>query len=157
VELGARDITLFPSERCVSLPCDTVKKTTRLQRIALETAMQCGRGRIPLVSSVDSFEEAVRQAASINTLTNGDGYACGFSLFFYELEEKLHLKQALKGRGMYNTFSIFTGPEGGFEPQEAEFARAAGLISVSLGARILRCETAPIAALAAVMFHTGNL
>jgi len=99
----------------------------------------------------------------------------GLPLFFYECEEKLHLKQALEqwdgadtGSGIRNselmgnggaarTFSLVIGPEGGFEPQEAQVARDAGMLVVSLGARILRCETAPVAALAAVMYHTGNL
>ena len=48
------------------------------------------------------------------------------------------------------------GPEGGFADEEAEAARRAGLLSVSLGPRILRCETAPLAALAAVMYESGN-
>ena len=47
VELGACEIILYPSSRCVSLPADNSKKTARLQRISLETAKQCGRGRVP--------------------------------------------------------------------------------------------------------------
>ncbi|MBQ2619592.1 MAG: RsmE family RNA methyltransferase, partial [Oscillospiraceae bacterium] len=50
-----------------------------------------------------------------------------------------------------------TGPEGGFEPWEAELARLAGLPLCSMGPRILRCETAPLAALTALMYATGNL
>jgi len=189
VELGAHDIVLFPSERCVSFPDDVLKKISRLQRIALETAKQCGRGRVPVVSSVGSFEAAIRQAAPNNSqftihnsqLENGGHLengvdnsqfsipdsrlsdngclvsASGLSLFFYELEENLHLKQVLERHGMFDKVSIVTGPEGGFENREAEIARSAGLITVSLGQRILRCETAPVAALAAVMFYTGNL
>jgi len=49
-----------------------------------------------------------------------------------------------------------TGPEGGFEPHEAELASSAGMLTVTLGTRIMRCETAPVAALAAIMFHTEN-
>ena len=49
------------------------------------------------------------------------------------------------------------GPEGGFAPAEAETAKQAGMQSVSLGPRILRCETAPLAALSVVMYETGNL
>jgi len=55
------------------------------------------------------------------------------------------------------TIITMTGPEGGFNPAEAELAKAAGMVSVSLGPRLLRCETAPVAALAAVMYHTDNL
>jgi 16S rRNA (uracil1498-N3)-methyltransferase len=173
VELGALNIVIFPSERCVSSPGDISKKTARLQRIALETAKQCGRSRIPAVSAVGSFGAAVRQAAPgvgryttcnsqsvLNEQPADDrrvGRASGLSLFFYEQEEQLHLKQALEQRGIFDAVSIVTGPEGGFEPHEAELARSSGLITVSLGPRILRCETAPVAALAAIMFYTGNL
>jgi len=146
VELGARNIIIFQSERCVSYPDDIPKKTARLQRIALETAKQSGRGCVPEVTAAGSFAAAIGQAAS-----------AGLPLFFYECEEKLRLKQALEKSGKTGTVSIVTGPEGGFEPHEADFAVSAGMLTVSLGPRILRCETAPVAALAAVMFHTGNL
>lgn len=53
--------------------------------------------------------------------------------------------------------ALITGPEGGFAPAEAQAARAAGCRTVHLGPRILRCETAPAAALAVVMALTGNL
>ena len=52
---------------------------------------------------------------------------------------------------------MMVGPEGGFAPAEAEQAKQAGLTSVSLGTRILRCETAPVAALAAVLYAGGNM
>ena len=146
VELGARRLILFPSERCVSTPGDKAKKTARLQRIALETAKQCGRGRIPEVTVANSLKEAIEEAADADA-----------PLFFYECEEDLHLKQALEQTCTPQTFSIVTGPEGGFEPGEAEQARSAGMTLVTLGKRILRCETAPAAALAAIMYHTGNL
>ena len=58
---------------------------------------------------------------------------------------------------MLTDVSLMIGPEGGFAPREAEQAQAGGLTSVSLGKRILRCETAPLVALAAVMYESGNL
>jgi len=161
VELGAFEIVLFPSERCVSVPGDISKKTARLRRISLETAKQCGRGRVPEVTAAGSFGSAVLKAA-----------AADLPLFFYECEENRRLKGVLdakQGNGPFIsrcdtidpfpcfTVSIVTGPEGGFEPCEAEYAQSAGMLNVSLGPRILRCETAPVAALAAIMFHTGNL
>ena len=167
VELGAYDIVLFPCERCVSVPDDISRKTERLQRISLETAKQCGRGRVPAVSAVSSFQMAIRRAAPCDSdrafhVTPHGGEECGerasfLSLFLYECEDTLHLKQALEGRGAFDRVTIMTGPEGGFESFEAESAKEAGMVTVSLGPRILRCETAPVAALAAVMFHTGNL
>jgi len=145
VELGAHGVVLFPSRRCVSIPGDMAKKVARLQRIALETAKQCGRGRVPTVSAMGSFEAAIKEASSAE-----------LPLFFYECEERLSLREALE-QWTLGSFSIVTGPEGGFEPHEAEHARDAGMLAVTLGPRILRCETAPAAALAAIMFHTGNL
>ena len=146
VELGIRDVILFPSERCVSLPGDTTKRITRLKRIAFETAKQCGRGIIPGVSTVDSFAEAVKLALKTS-----------LPLFLYENEDRVSLKQALEQSSDLKTVSMVSGPEGGFEPHEAEYAQTAGMVSVSLGPRLLRCETAPVAALAAVMYHSGNL
>ena len=145
VELGAFEIVLFPSHRCVSSPGDHIKKIVRLQRISEEAAKQSGRGRIPIVSALDSYEAAIRKAA-----------CAALPMFFYEGEEELHLKQALERLGEHNSISIVTGPEGGFELFEVESARAAGMSIVTLGSRVLRCETAPAAVLAAVMFHTGN-
>ena len=146
VELGAGEIVLFPSERCVSVPGDMSKKTARLQKIALETAKQCGRGRIPEVTAISSFSSAIELAS-----------CAALPLFIYEREENRHLKQVLENSGDFHTASIVTGPEGGFESHEAAFALSLGMISVTLGPRILRCETAPVIVLAALMFHTGNL
>ena len=146
VELGAFEIVIFPSERCISTPANIEKRIARLQKIALETAMQCDRGRVPSVSYALSFEDAIEQASCFD-----------LSLFLYELEGSLHLRDALERRRDAMSFSVVTGPEGGFEPHEVAFAQSAGLLSVSVGPRILRCETAPVAALAAIMFQTGNL
>ena len=146
VELGAKDIILFPSARSIAISADMTKKTARLQRIALEAAKQSGRGAIPGVSAMNSYEEAVRHAAS-----------AGLPLFLYEDEKELRLKEVLESHADAQTVSIFIGPEGGFDPFEAETAKSAGMLSVTLGSRILRCETAPVAALAAIMYHTDNI
>ncbi len=148
VELGATELVLFPSARCVSRPenLSVVHKTGRLQKVAEEAAKQSGRGKIPWVTAVSSFENAV-QSASRNDLP----------LFLYEDEKHQGLKEVLSNNTEYKTVSIMTGPEGGFEPEEAAYAAQNGMYSVSIGPRILRCETAPIAALTAVMYHTGNL
>jgi len=144
VELGARSVTVFPSER--SVVGDSAKKTARLQRIALEAAKQSGRGIVPEVTSVESFHAAVVLTAQAE-----------LPLFCYEDEQKTSLKTALLRAGEVKTVSILTGPEGGFTPEEAATACSVGMVSVTLGSRILRCETAPIATLAAVMFHMVEL
>ncbi len=148
VELGASEIVIFPSARCIAVPdgLAAAKKLSRWQRIAEEAAKQSGRGRIPTVTAAQSFDKAVADAAKAE-----------LSLFLYEDEKKLGLKAAIESSGEPKSVSIMTGPEGGFEPSEAEKAAAAGMKTVTLGARILRCETAPGAALAAVMYALGEL
>ena len=148
VELGASEIVLFPSARCVSKPetLAVVHKTSRLQKIAEEAAKQSGRGKIPWVTAASSFENAVVSASKSE-----------LPLFLYEEEKQLGLKALLESAGEFRTVSVMTGPEGGFEPEEAAFAAEYGMKTVTVGPRILRCETAPLAALAAVMYATGNM
>ena len=74
---------------------------------------------------------------------------------FYEHEEALTLKMALSS-GTYGTVSLLTGPEGGLEELEVAQARKAGLQVCTLGKRILRCETAPLCALSAIMYDAGE-
>lgn len=145
VELGVREIVPYLSKNCVSRPDKTEKKVERWQKIALEAAKQCGRGYLPAVGAVIPFEQAAVQAAQSET-----------ALFFYEHEKQTGLRDALAD-GVGETVSLLIGPEGGFAPEEAALAVDAGLKSVSLGTRILRCETAPIAALAAVLYAGGNM
>ena len=146
-ELGAAAIVPYAAARSVSRPDEKsmAKKTARWQKIAREAAMQCGRGVIPAVLPCVSFAEAARQAAALD-----------LSLFLYENERQNGARAALSAE-TYATVGLMIGPEGGFDPAEAEEAVRAGLRSVSLGPRILRCETAPLAALAAVMYESGNL
>ena len=58
--------------------------------------------------------------------------------------------------GNYESVSILTGPEGGLEEREVEMAKDAGFRICTLGSRILRCETAPLCALSAVMYDAGE-
>jgi 16S rRNA (uracil1498-N3)-methyltransferase len=146
VELGAGAIVLFSSERCVSVPGDRAKKLARLQKIALEAAKQSGRGRVPRVTAAESFKAACDSAAHAS-----------LSLFCYEDEKKRGLKDALTSCALSDSVAVMTGPEGGFTPLEAETAQNAGMLAVSLGARLLRCETAPMAALAALLYHMGEM
>lgn len=147
VELGAAEVVPYVASRCVSRP-DTrslSKKMERWQKIAREAAMQCGRGRVPEVLPCVSFAEAVKQACARDA-----------ALFLYENEQQTGIRSVLSG-AEYSSIGLMIGPEGGFDPEEALAAQKAGMRSVSLGTRILRCETAPLAALAAVMYESGNL
>lgn len=145
-ELGAYEIVAFPSARCVSRPDDKSlkKKLERWQKIAASAAEQSGRGRIPEVRTVGSYSEALSQAAQADK-----------TLMFYENEHAVTLKMALSQKP-YTTVSLLTGPEGGLEEKEVIQAREAGLQVCTLGSRILRCETAPLCALSAVMYDAGE-
>jgi len=145
-ELGAYEIVAFPSARCVSRPDEKSlkKKLERWQKVAVSAAEQSGRGRIPQVRVLGSYGEALREAAQADK-----------SLFFYENEHAVTLKMALS-QGPYSTVSILTGPEGGLEEREVEQAREAGMTVCTLGKRILRCETAPLCALSAIMYDAGE-
>ena len=74
---------------------------------------------------------------------------------FYENERATTLRMALEA-GDYKTVSLLSGPEGGLEPAEVEQASAVGLHVCTLGRRILRCETAPLCGLSAVMYASGE-
>ena len=78
-------------------------------------------------------------------------------LFMYETGEREPLNTVLEANREIESAAILTGPEGGFAAFEAELARICGLHLCSMGERILRCETAPVVALTAAMYATGNL
>ena len=145
-ELGAYEIVAFPSARCISKPDDKSlkKKLERWQKIAASAAEQSGRGRIPRVVVLESYAQALECAAQADK-----------AILFYENERATTLRMALEN-GAYQTISLLTGPEGGLEPGEVEKAKDAGLDICTLGSRILRCETAPLCALSAVMYASGE-
>ena len=122
------------------------KKLERWQRIAEEAAKQSGRGIIPTVGYLDDYGEVLNRAVHRD-----------LGLFMYETGERTTIREAVERAPEVNTAAIITGPEGGFEPFEAELARRVGLNICSMGERILRCETAPVVALTALMYGTGNL
>ncbi|MEE0252510.1 MAG: 16S rRNA (uracil(1498)-N(3))-methyltransferase [Acutalibacteraceae bacterium] len=145
VEMGVTRIVPVLTQRCVSRPDQksAQKKVERWQKISVEAAKQCGRGILPPVSPVTDFSAALRQAASESTI-----------LFFYEGGgQSLHqcIDPSCK------SYSIFIGPEGGFAEEEVQLALDSGVKKATLGPRILRTETAPVAALAAIMLTTGNM
>lgn len=144
VELGVSRIVPVLSARCVSRPDQKSlqKKRERWQKIALQAAMQSRRGMIPQVEACISFAEAAAQAAK-NEKT----------IFFYELGGA-PVKEILVEKP--HTIGMFIGSEGGFEESEAALAAAHGAVAATLGKRILRAETAPLAALSVLMYQTDN-
>ena len=141
-ELGADEIVAFPASRSVSRPDEKSlkKKLERWQKIAASAAEQSGRGRIPQVLVLDSYAAALERAAKADK-----------ALMFYENERATTLRMALENSS-FETVSMLTGPEGGLEEKEVKQAMENGWKVCTLGKRILRCETAPLCALSAVMY-----
>ena len=121
-----------------------VQKATELgaMRIVPFLSKQCGRGKIPGVMPFTDFKSAVNSIDS-DTLP----------IIFYECGGKKLSELDLS----YKKIAVFIGSEGGFEKEEVDYALSKGATAVHLGERILRCETAPVAALAVLMNLTGNL
>lgn len=144
VECGVSRIVPFISDHCVVRlnKKDCEKKRLRWQRIAAEAAKQCGRGIIPEVAGLLSFDEMVKEAAGAD-----------IPLFCYEGEDGKSLREALTAANTANDLSIVVGSEGGFAAAEAEKAREGGLVSVGLGKRILRTETASGFVLACISYE----
>lgn len=145
VELGAAEIVPVYMRRCVSRPDEksAAKKAARWQKIAEEAAKQSGRGCLPQVLLPMEFSKAAKRASE-----NGP------VLLFYEGGGK-PLSEAVSSG--WKSVSFFIGPEGGVDEEEVRILMEEGACKATLGPRILRTETAPLAALTAIMLLTGNM
>jgi 16S rRNA (uracil1498-N3)-methyltransferase len=149
-ELGAGRIVPFLAAR--SIPrwpaAKSQLKRERWQKIALEAARQCGRNDIPEIAEIAAFDEMLRLAR--------DG---ALNLILWEEEADRGIRGVLRdpANGGTRDFLLVIGPEGGFSGDEVDRARAAGLLSVSLGKRVLRVETAALSALAILQYEKGAL
>lgn len=121
---------------------DVQGKYPRWQKIIQEAAEQSHRGRCPLLNPVLTFNQL-----TTNTL---DSDVKGF--FFWEEENLITLKDSLVDISNRD-INLVIGPEGGFTAEETDLAKKAGYLSVSLGKRILRVETAAIIASALVLYQ----
>lgn len=140
-ELGVSEIVPVETEFSVAR-IKKDNKTERYNKIALSAAKQCGRGIVPKVMPPLKFKEAAEQAAASGAL----------NLIPYEREEETSVKKALSGfKGKY--INIFIGPEGGFSENEIELAKECGFIPITLGKRILRCETAGMVTIAILLYE----
>lgn len=123
------------------------EKLDRWKKILQEAAEQCGRGLIPEIYLPQKFPNFLKQFSGVR------GY------ILYEKEQTVSLSAAYTGQlanGPGNAV-LLIGPEGGFSPEECGLAIGAGFTAVSLGKRILRMETAAIAACAICMSLAGEL
>lgn len=145
VELGVTKIVPVLTSRCICRPDKKtfLKKLERLQKISLEAAKQSGRGIIPKVGDLISFENALSEMEKDDK-----------ALICYE---KGGIRMSELELRPETSVSLLVGSEGGFSEEEASAAKSHKISPVWLGERILRCETAPIAAISIIQHLTGNL
>ena len=144
VELGVARIVPVNTKRTI-VKLDAKKEQARIRRwngISESAAKQSGRGRIPEVSGVKSFAEALEDAKKLN-----------MCLIPYELAKDMaQTREVLSSIKPGMSVGIFIGPEGGFEEEEVEQAAAAGARPITLGRRILRTETAGMAVMSMLVY-----
>jgi 16S rRNA (uracil1498-N3)-methyltransferase len=143
-ELGVANIEVVTSARTVARPPDdrVDKKLTRWQAIAKEAAEQSCRAVVPKVSGITPLAKFAERIAEFD-----------LALLFWESEEHIGVKQVLLERPDIENLLVIVGPEGGFGEDEVRLLTAKGARAVSLGPRVLRCETAAIAAAAIVIYE----
>lgn len=145
VELGAYQVIPVATRRSV-VRLDEKKaaaKVSRWQAVALAAAKQSRRGVIPQVCPVMSFKQALAYAGDIPV-----------KLIPYELADHMDkTRELIDNLEPGQDIAVFIGPEGGFEEDEIETARASGAVPVTLGRRILRTETAGMTVLSWLIYR----
>lgn len=153
-ELGAASFVPFQSARTI-VQYDSKKELKRLERwnkIAKEAAEQAHRAMIPTVHRPVSWQTMLQEAAVADA-----------AFFCYEKSGGLGLKQLLRKLqteqpdANKRKLAVIIGPEGGFTEEEAQQAKEAGCSWITLGRRILRTETASLAALACIMYEFDEM
>ena len=121
-------------------------RMSRWRTVVKEASEQSERSRLPSISGAVDFETACDMVQ-------------GVGIILWEREKAVTLKTSLICPDIFTDrrLTIFVGPEGGFTDQEVDYAKTAGIASVSLGKRILRAETAAISAVSIVMHELGEL
>jgi 16S rRNA (uracil1498-N3)-methyltransferase len=142
VELGVSRITPLFTEHCVVRLDDTRRGNRRQhwQKVARSACEQCGRNRVPEIEEPIELKDWVAGREGLR--------------LFFDPQAAVGLKDLPRPEGLV---SLLSGPEGGFAEKERVLAREAGFIPVRLGPRILRTETAVLAALAAIQTIWGDL
>jgi 16S rRNA (uracil1498-N3)-methyltransferase len=154
-ELGVVEFVPIIADRCVVSDLDAVeKRRRRWEWIIQEAAEQSHRGRKPVLRPAVLFRQACEEARHLG----------GLSLIPWEGESDVALREVLRAappggeqKGAPFALNLFIGPEGGFTADEIAVARRYGLLPVTLGPRILRAETAGLAATAAILYELGDM
>lgn len=140
-ELGIRDITPLWSERCeVRLKGERLdKKMEHWQRVAISACEQSGRNRVPQIHEPQYFADwAQSVAADLRFILHP------------------HDQKPLRDYATPASIALLVGPEGGFSEVEVQQAVDSGFAGLTLGPRILRTETAALAALSVFQFQWGD-
>jgi 16S rRNA (uracil1498-N3)-methyltransferase len=147
-ELGAARLVPLITARTVVRPKAprTGHQAQRWQSLALEAAQQSMCWEVPAVAEPASFAAWCAESASATC-----------RLILWEKPGGLSLRDRLRGKPRPDSVTLAIGPEGGFEPGEIELAEHLGFEAVSLGTRILRSESAVLAALAIVQYEWGAM
>lgn len=142
VEAGASEILFVNTQRSVAVidKKKAEKKLERFRKIALSAACQSGRLVVPEVKCFGSISEI-------------DFSSYSLKLMCYENEKNTTLKEILKSCEKAASIAVFIGPEGGIDSKEADYLQKQGFKCVSLGERILRCETAGLYSLACINYE----
>ncbi|MEJ2656669.1 MAG: 16S rRNA (uracil(1498)-N(3))-methyltransferase [Desulfobacterales bacterium] len=145
-ELGITKWMPFIAERSVPMP-DEKKLLTRKKRwnkIVQEAVKQCRRGCVMTIGEAASFSQVLNLAKD-----------CDFKIAFWEEESRP--VQSIKPEGRIRSVFVLIGPEGGFTREEIEKAKDHGFVTAGLGPRILRAETAAVAACALLQYLFGDM
>ena len=139
-EIGISEIVPFMSEYCIAKV--TENKAERLYEIALNACKQCERTIIPKISPATDVVGVIERFKEFDIV-----------LF---ANERTDVGEKLKSLSKQKNIAIIVGSEGGFSQKEKEKFVEAGAVSVSLGKRILRCETASVAMMSLVSILSDN-
>lgn len=147
-ELGVSTVVPVIMERSVKRPDakDAARQLERYRRIATEAAQQSGRVCVPDVPcfmDLPMFLDVAQQA--------------DLKIMLYEGEKTVGLREVLHTARDAKMVALLVGPEGGLKPEEVDEAEAAGFVSCGLGPRILRTETAGVAAVSIIQFELGDI
>jgi 16S rRNA (uracil1498-N3)-methyltransferase len=147
-EIGIAAFVPVLAARCIVGSLDDVSaaRMERWERIVVEAAEQAGRAALPHIGAAMLFANACEYAAR-----------GGLSLIPWEGERSRGLRDALQDVPKSKEINLFIGPEGGFAEEEIATARDHNIVPVSLGPRILRAETAGLAATSAILYELGDL
>ncbi len=140
-ELGVKNIYPIITERS---EVKNTNKIPRWQKIADESIKQCGRSISPKIHSELNFKNIFEQIKS------------DLNIIFYEIEENSSIKDVF-ANDQINSVSLIIGPEGGFTENEVKLSLDHSFNSVGLGKRILRAETAAIAAITLIQHYFGDI